>query len=102
MTDILAFMIRRNVLFQRNNIVLIYERRVIGQDRYYIRKKEVNKLAVEPIKVVGRIILSDGTTKALEELTKEELGRVNNSMSERLGRVMSSYYHNHPEAYKLL
>lgn len=59
-------------------------------------------MAGEPIRVVGKILLRDGTIKPIEELTKQELDRVNNSMSERLGRVMSCYYHTHPEAYETL
>ena len=54
-------------------------------------------MAREPIKCVGFITLKDGRTIPIEDMTPEERERVKKSMSERLSRVMSEYYSNHPE-----
>lgn len=58
-------------------------------------------MAGKPLKVIGKVLLKDGTVKPIEDLTSEELARVNKSMSDRLSRVMSDYFHNNPEAYKV-
>lgn len=54
-------------------------------------------MAREPIKCIGFITLKDGRTIPLEDMTPEERERVKKSMSERLSRVMSEHFSNHPE-----
>ena len=58
-------------------------------------------MAGSPLKVIGKILLNDGTIKPIEDLTEAELGRVNKSMSERLSRRMSEYFHNNKEEYEI-
>lgn len=58
-------------------------------------------MAGKPLKVIGKVLLNDGTIKPIEDLTSEELARVNKSISNRLSRVMSDHFHNNPEAYEI-
>ncbi len=58
-------------------------------------------MAGKPLKVIGKIRLYDGTIKPMEDLTAEELARVNKSMSNRLGRVMSDHFHNNPKDFEI-
>ncbi len=58
-------------------------------------------MAGRPLKVTGKILLNDGTIKPIEDLTEAELGRLNKSMSERLGRRMSEYFHNNKKDYEI-
>lgn len=58
-------------------------------------------MAGKPIKVIGKVLLKDGTVKPIEDLTAEELARVNKSISDRLSRVMSDHFHNNPKAYEI-
>lgn len=58
-------------------------------------------MAVRPLKVIGKILLNDGSIKPLEDLSEAELARVNKSMSERLSRRMSDYFHNNSEEYEI-
>ena len=51
----------------------------------------------KPLTCSGYITLKDGRTIPIEEMTPEERERVNKSMNERLSRVMSEYYSNHPD-----
>lgn len=74
---------------------------MIGRAFYCIKGTEVMDMAGKPLKVIGKVLLKDGTVKPIEDLTSEELARVNKSMSDRLSRVMSDYFHNNPEAYKV-
>lgn len=57
-------------------------------------------MAGSPLKVVGKILLNDGTIKPVEDLSEAELARINNSMGERLSRRMSEYFSNNREEYK--
>lgn len=57
-------------------------------------------MARKPLTCVGYITLKDGRTIPLEEMTDKERERVNNSMNERLSRVMSEYFRLHPEEFE--
>lgn len=57
-------------------------------------------MARKPLICVGYITLKDGRTIPLEEMTDKERERVNNSMNERLSRVMSEHYRLHPEEFE--
>ena len=59
-------------------------------------------MARAQITCVGFITLKDGRTIPVEDMTPEERERVKKSMSDRLSRVMSEYYSNHPEDLKAL
>lgn len=74
---------------------------MIGQSRISIKGIEVMDMAGKPIKVIGKVLLKDGTIKPIEDLTAEELARVNKSISDRLSRVMSDHFHNNPKAYEI-
>ena len=52
--------------------------------------------------VVGYLIMPDGTTKRVEDLTPEERTRWDKERTERLKRVMTDYYKQHPEEYEKL
>lgn len=57
-------------------------------------------MARKPLTCVGYIILKDGRTIPVEDMTAEERERVNKSMNERLSRVMSEYFRLHPEEFE--
>ncbi len=58
-------------------------------------------MAVRPLKVIGKVLLNDGTIKPIEDLSEAELARVNKSMSERLSRRMSEYFNNNTDEYEI-
>lgn len=59
-------------------------------------------MARKPLTCVGYIKLKDGRTIPIEDMTTEERTRVKKSMEERLSRVMSEYYTNHPDEFERL
>lgn len=59
-------------------------------------------MARKPLTCSGYIELKDGRTIPIEEMTPEERERVKKSMSERLGRVLSEYFTQHPDEFEAL
>lgn len=56
----------------------------------------------QPLTVVGFLVMSDGSTKPIEELTAEERERWDRERTERLKRVMTDYYRQHPDEFAKL
>ncbi len=56
----------------------------------------------QPLKVVGFLIMPDGSTKRIEDLTPEERARWDKERTERLKRVMTEHYRLHPEGLQYL
>ncbi|MFR7854754.1 MAG: hypothetical protein ACLU40_03950 [Acutalibacteraceae bacterium] len=56
-------------------------------------------MARPALKCRGFITFKDGRCIPIEEMTEDERERVSKSMNERLSRVMSEYYTNHPEEF---
>ena len=56
----------------------------------------------DDIKVVGYLILEDGSTVPMEEATPEQLQRFKENAARRASIMLSDYYTQHPEAYKKL
>lgn len=56
----------------------------------------------KPLTVVGYLIMPDGTTKQVEDLTPEERARWDKERTERLKRVMTDYFRLHPEELQYL
>lgn len=59
-------------------------------------------MANRKLTCVSYIIMPDGTTKLLEELTDEERAQWQRNMRERLSETMSDYYTQHPDEYRRL
>lgn len=59
-------------------------------------------MARPPLTAVGYIHLKDDRVIPIEDMTAEEKERVKKSTSERLSRVMSEYYRQHPDEFELL
>ncbi|MBR5094473.1 MAG: hypothetical protein IK095_05210 [Oscillospiraceae bacterium] len=56
----------------------------------------------EEIRVVGYLILEDGRTVPMDEITPEERERWIAACQKRLSQRMSDYYTQHPEEYARL
>ena len=56
----------------------------------------------QPLTVIGFLIMPDGSTKRIEDLTPEERARWDKERTERLKRVMTEHYRLHPEGLKYL
>ena len=56
----------------------------------------------QPLTVVGFLIMPDGSTKPIEDLTPEERARWDRERTERLKRVMTEHFRLHPEGLQYL
>ena len=56
----------------------------------------------QPLTVVGFLIMPDGSTKPIEDLTPEERERWDRERTERLKRVMTDYFRQHPDEFATL
>ena len=56
----------------------------------------------QPLTVVGFLIMEDGNTKPIDELSAEERENWDRERTERLKRVMTDYYRQHPDEFALL
>ena len=56
----------------------------------------------QPLTVVGFLVMPDGSTKPIEDLTAEERERWDRERTERLKRVMTDYYKQHLDEFAKL
>ena len=56
----------------------------------------------DDIKVIGYLILEDGSTVPMEEVSPEDLQRFKDNAARRASIQLSDYYSQHPEEYAKL